>query len=179
MEYTKLFDLRNQYVQPTDYIRLGNTVRIIPLYPQNRQSTRIEDPKKKLKWVPDTSFDFIIEFIKNEDDVFPKLYTSEKMYINLETAFNEPNPFFTLDVMPTVEIYTDDLKQTILGSSNEEQSLNVELINNMGYDPVTDKFDYTVLVKYIDLLVQASTLGNDTSIVPSDIYSKYETINPL
>jgi hypothetical protein len=179
MEYVSLTDLRNGYIPTDGYIRLGNTIRIVPLYPQNRQSIRVEDPKKKLEWVPDTSFGFIINFRKSEEDVFSELYTSEELYLNLEKAFNEPNPFFNLDEIPTVEIYTDDLKQTILGSVNEEQSLNVELINNMGYDPVTDKFDYTVLVKYIDWLVQPSTLGNDTSLKNTSEYSNYETINPL
>lgn len=179
MEYVSLSDLRNEYIPPDNFVRLGNTIRIVPFYPQNRQSLRIENPEQKLKYVEDTTFGFIIDFRKDEDDEFSKLYTSEKMYEDLKKGFNEANPFFTLNEIPTVEIYTDNLKGTILGTSNEEQSLNVELIKNMGYNPVTDKFDYTVLVKYVDWLVQPSTIGADTSLKPPTEYSEYRKIQPL
>lgn len=178
MERVSLNDLRNEYIPPDDYIRLGNTVRIVPLYPQNRQSLRVED-LRNLKYVRDTTFRFIIEFKKNEDDTFSKFYTSETMFDDLKKEFDMGNPFFTRTEIPTVKVYTDNLKDTILGSSNEEQSLNVELRNNMGYDPNTDKFDYDVIVNYIDWLVKPSTLEEDSSLIPSKEYSNYETIEPL
>jgi hypothetical protein len=177
MEYTPIDNLQNNYVPSERYIRLGNTVRIVPTYPQNRQSLRIED-LRNLKYVKDTSFRLIIEFKQNNEDTFSKYYTSEGMYRDLERGIAENNPFFSRSEIPTVTVYTDDLKETILLSSNEESSLNLELINNMGYNVSSDKFDYEVIVRYIDWLVEPSTLLNDTSLIPSKDYSKYELVLP-
>jgi hypothetical protein len=177
MEYTPIDNLQNNYVPSERYIRLGNTIRIVPTYPQNRQSLRIED-LRNLKYVEDTSFRLIIEFKQNNEDTFSKYYTSEGMYNDLERGIAENNPFFTRSEIPTVVVYTDDLKETILRSSNEEGSLNLELVNNMGYNVASDKFDYEVIVRYIDWLVEPSTLLNDTSLIPSGEYSKYELVLP-
>jgi hypothetical protein len=177
MEYTPIANLQNNYVPSERYIRLGNTIRIVPTYPQNRQSLRIED-LRNLNYVKDTTFRLIIEFKKNEEDTFSKYYTSEGMYRDLERGITENNPYFTRSEIPTVLVYTDNLKETIFNSSNEEGSLNLELVKNMGYIVSSDKFDYDVIVRYIDWLVSPSTLEADTSLIPPKEYSEYKLVLP-
>ena len=126
----------------------------------------------QLKYTPNTSFRFIIEFKTSEDDKYSKFYTSEAYYNDLVNSQKDNNPYFSKASFRKDLIVIFNLNQLIsqrISLDSLEGALGVRVSKNLLFDTnylAEDNIygiNYDSLVEYIDwLITQDSTYNADT-----------------
>lgn len=193
MKYKSLSDLKNPYPSPESYRVTETNIILSGIFEKNQRKFKLPS-LSQIKVVEDTSFNFIIQFFKEEifqDDeeaTEPEIpigyWTSEVYYNLLRTARLEGNPYYKPDTFPIVKVYVKDFVHLIQRLSAPELQLDLQTDESMGI-PVdsevgTDNFDYNtinydVMVKYIDWLV-TKPQSFDFSLYPSSALAKIRTI---
>jgi hypothetical protein len=116
----------------------------------------------QLKYIPKTSFRFIVEFVENEDDKYSKFYTSEAYYKDLVNSQKDNNPYFSKSSFKKDLIIKIDLGQLIsqrLKLDIDEGNMGIRVSKNLLFDAnyITEDnvygIDYESLGVYIDWLI--------------------------
>jgi hypothetical protein len=133
----------------------------------------------QLKYTPNTSFRFIIEFTTSEGDKYSKFYTSEAYYKDLVASQTDNNPYFSKVSFRKNTIVVVNLNQLItqrLANDRTERALGIRVSKNLLFDASyiapenPNGIDYDSMVVYIDWLVkQQNNYNADTGgVIPGD-----------
>jgi hypothetical protein len=133
----------------------------------------------QLKYTPNTSFRFIIEFTTSEGDKYSKFYTSEAYYKDLVASQTDNNPYFSKVSFRKNTIVVVNLNQLItqrLSNDTTERALGIRVSKNLLFDSLYIApenpygIDYDSMVVYIDWLVkQQNNYNADTGgVIPGD-----------
>jgi hypothetical protein len=133
----------------------------------------------QLKYTPNTSFRFIIEFTTSENDKYSKFYTSEAYYKDLVTSQKDNNPYFSKASFRKNLIVVINLNQLIsqrIEQDRSEGALGIRLTKNLLFDSnfITNEnsygIDYDSMVSYVDWLVKQESNYNAATggVIPAD-----------
>jgi hypothetical protein len=133
----------------------------------------------QLKYTPNTSFRFIIEFTTNEGDKYSKFYTSEAYYKDLVASQTDNNPYFSKASFRKNTIIVVNLNELItqrLSNDKTERAVGIRVSKNLLFDTSyiapenPNGIDYDSMVVYIDWLVkQQNNYSADTGgVIPED-----------
>lgn len=195
------FDVSASVKQPAPWeIPFNGKIQLSGNYPQNKiEIDRVDI--SKITVVEDTSFRFILVLRNNNLDPNPKLYTSERYYIDLEYAIAESNPYFTLQSFNrsfVVEVVIDELNQRVRNLRSDEIKRGVEVYQSLMFkqnyisgsiDITSEQINHYPLIRYIDWLVSPRNGLDDTynTVLPvwtlgktnlDYFYADYDGIEP-
>jgi hypothetical protein len=134
----------------------------------------------QLKYTPNTSFRFIVEFTTSENDKSSKFFTSEAYYKDLIASQKDNNPYFSKVSFRKNSIVVVNLNQLWEQRYNLdyefESKLGIRVIKNLLFDTnfITPEniwgVDYDSMVVYIDWLIkQQNNYNPDTGgVIPAD-----------
>jgi hypothetical protein len=133
----------------------------------------------QLKYTPNTSFRFIIEFTTSEGDKYSKFYTSEAYYKDLVASQTDNNPYFSKASFRKNTIIVVNLNELItqrLTNDRTERAVGIRVSKNLLFDTSyiapenPNGIDYDSMVVYIDwLLKQQNNYSADTGgVIPED-----------
>jgi hypothetical protein len=147
----------------------------------------------KVKSVKDTTFNFIIRFIKkdtilserervadNEENTVNDrgneigFWTSETYYNKLKDAAAKNNPYVSVKNSVILSIPIDTLLEGVRRNRIYELQESIDMRINLGIDPDNldyDKIDYDKIVKYIDAMIDSTNSEN------TNIAKEYATFN--
>jgi hypothetical protein len=124
----------------------------------------------QLKYTPNTSFRFIVEFKTSENDKYSKFYTSEAYYKDLVTSQKENNPYFSKASFRKNSIIVININQLItqrFEMDSIEGNVGVRVTKNILFDANFTTADenmyginYDAFVEYIDWLIKQDTIYN-------------------
>jgi len=159
MEYKRLTALDNQYPNITAYQSgsVNNTDVLKGIYADKNHIEFSIPTLDTLKYVPGTTFRFILSIAKDTLDTNPLLYTSEKYYKDLQSANIENNPYFVIpsfDPNYVVNYYYSDVLTTWQKMTNLETGSAVQMNENIFVNS-SGSIDFDNLVYYIDWCVGA------------------------
>lgn len=116
----------------------------------------------QLKYVPNTNFRFIIEFIESENDKYSKFFTSEAYYKDLVNSQKDNNPYFSKLSFRKDLIATVNLSQLIsqrISLDATEGNMGIRVTKNLLFDTnymMEDNIygiNYEALCEYINWLI--------------------------
>jgi len=134
----------------------------------------------QLKYTPNTSFRFIVEFTMSEGDKYSVFYTSEAYYKDLVASQKDNNPYFSKASFRKNTIVVLNLNglaaQRDAQDDNDETPKGIRVRKNLLFDSnfVTPEnihgIDYDSMVVYIDWLIkeQKDYDANNGGVIPSD-----------
>ena len=123
----------------------------------------------QLKYTPNTSFRFIVEFTTSENDKYSKFYTSEAYYKDLVSSQKDNNPYFSKASFRKNSIITINISQLItqrLEMDSTEGLIGVRTTKNVLFDTNFSNteniygINYDALVEYIDWLLTQDKIYN-------------------
>jgi len=153
MKYVSVNNIKNPYpvnepefinsaITKSDFIIADREKYVLSgKYPNNIADYPIINPENLVKFVPGTSFRFIIEFNPNN------LYTSELYYNDLKKAYDENNPWFNVVNSPTVKLDFNFLQ-------NYKNKNGFKIVEKYSEVEITDTLDTEEkMCRHIDWLV--------------------------
>lgn len=123
----------------------------------------------QLKYTPNTSFRFIVEFKTSEDDKYSKFYTSEAYYKDLVASQKDNNPYFSKLSFRKNSIIVVNINQLItqrFEMDSAEGLLGLRVTKNVLFDTnfITTEniygINYDSFVEYIDWLIKQDEIYN-------------------
>jgi hypothetical protein len=141
----------------------------------------------QLKYTPNTSFRFIIEFTMSEGDKYSKFFTSEAYYKDLVASQTDNNPYFSKASFRKNSIVVVNLNQLAAQrdalDEDIESKLGLRVSKNLLFDAnfVTPEnihgIDYDSMVVYIDWLVtQQKNYNPETGgVIPGEELGDWNT----
>jgi peptidoglycan hydrolase CwlO-like protein len=167
MDYKRLIELDNQYPNLRNY-KTGskeNTDVLKGIYADVNHIEFSIPTIDMVKYVPGTTFRFILSLAKDTTDINPMLYTSETYYKDLQSANVENNPYFIIpsfDPNYIVHYYYSDVLATWQKMKNLETGSAVQMHENIFINQ-SGTIDFDNLVYYIDWCVdKVNPLDTDT-----------------
>ena len=141
----------------------------------------------QLKYTPNTSFRFIIEFTMSESDKYSKFFTSEAYYKDLVASQKDNNPYFSKASFRKNSIVVVNLNQLAAQrdalDEDIESKLGLRVSKNLLFDAnfVTPEnihgIDYDSMVVYIDWLVTEQKNYNPETggVIPGELLGDWNT----
>jgi hypothetical protein len=141
----------------------------------------------QLKYTPNTSFRFIVEFTMSEGDKYSAFYTSEAYYKDLVASQKDNNPYFSKASFRKNTIVVLNLNglaaQRDAQDENDESKKGIRVTKNLLFDAnfVTPEnihgIDYDSMVVYIDWLIkeQKDYDANNGGVIPSGLLGVWST----
>jgi hypothetical protein len=141
----------------------------------------------QLKYTPNTSFRFIIEFTMSESDKYSKFFTSEAYYKDLVASQKDNNPYFSKASFRKNSIVVVNLNQLAAQrdalDEDIESKLGLRVTKNLLFDAnfVTPEnihgIDYDSMVVYIDWLVTEQKNYNPETggVIPGEELGDWNT----
>jgi hypothetical protein len=140
----------------------------------------------QLKYTPNTSFRFIVEFTTSEGDKYSKFFTSEAYYKDLEASQKDNNPYFSKASFRKNTIVVVNLNELMAQRESlgqDESKVGIRLNKNVLFDVNfvdaitgnTHGVDYDSMVVYIDWLVKQQNNYNPDNggVIPADLLGEW------
>lgn len=140
----------------------------------------------QLKYTPNTSFRFIVEFTTSEGDKYSKFYTSEAYYKDLVASQKDNNPYFSKASFRKNTIVVVNLNELMAQRENlgkDEDDVGIRVNKNVLFDvnfvdPITlntHGIDYDSMVEYIDWLVKQQNNYNPDNggVIPGELLGEW------
>jgi hypothetical protein len=140
----------------------------------------------QLKYTPNTSFRFIVEFTTSEGDKYSKFFTSEAYYKDLVASQKDNNPYFSKASFRKNTIVVVNLNELMVQRDKlgaEEDDVGIRVNKNVLFDvnfvdPITVNthgVDYDSMVVYIDWLVKEQKNYNPDNggVIPGELLGEW------
>jgi hypothetical protein len=154
-------------------------------YPENKVYFPVYDISN-ITVNPDININFILKinsYLKSGQGVGTryKLFTSSKIYEYLVDAYNRNIPYPALSkLVEVVEIDLKTLIDFVKFQRPEEETVNVEINNNVGIKFNKDRNDYEIdydtLLKYIDWVVTKPGINYEERLIPVNEISDVQIV---
>jgi hypothetical protein len=186
MEYIPLNKLPNKYPSITNYSwEDGSYIILDGEYPTNYIAFR-KPFLNQLKWVPDTTFKFIVNIKASKVDPYQQFYTSQDYYKLLEKSLLDNNPYFPKlsfkkENIIDVEV-SDALSIFFNRNTKAEGEYGVRVFRNFFCESDLNQYfngiNYENLIKYLDWLLRPSAPYDidQGGVLPATTNSKYEIL---
>ena len=140
----------------------------------------------QLKYTPNTSFRFIVEFTTSEGDKYSKFFTSEAYYKDLVASQKDNNPYFSKASFRKNTIVVVNLNELMAQRDKlgkDEDTVGIRVNKNVLFDvnfvdPITVNthgVDYDSMVEYIDWLVteQKNYNPDNGGVIPGELLGEW------
>ena len=186
MEYIPLNKLPNKYPSVTNYSwEDGSYIILDGEYPTNYIAFR-KPFLNQLKWVPETTFKFIVNIKASKVDPYQQFYTSQDYYKLLEKSLLDNNPYFPKlsfkkENIIDVEV-SDALSIFFNRNTKAEGEYGVRVFRNFFCESDLNQYfngiNYQNLIKYLDWLLRPSAPYDidQGGVLPATTNSKYEIL---
>lgn len=164
MEYIKLQNLQNRYPSILNYkSKVKDFITLEGKYPLDNKIDFKISPINEIKLddiqsIDGTSFRFVLAIKEKSNDRNSVYYTSPPFLKDLQSALNEPNPYFITDALKKefiVEYVLENVLNLVKGFRKDETDNFAVNVNKHFFITSDDKIDYKTLVKYIDFVVSS------------------------
>jgi hypothetical protein len=186
MEYIPLNKLPNKYPSVTNYSwEDGSYIILDGEYPTNYIAFR-KPFLNQLKWVPDTTFKFIVNIKASKVDPYQQFYTSQDYYKLLEKSLLDNNPYFpklSFKKENIIDVEVSDALSIFFNRNTEEEGkYGVRVFRNFFCESDLKEYfngiNYESLIKYLNwLLLPSAPYDIDQGgVLPATTNSKYEIL---
>jgi hypothetical protein len=168
MQYVSLSKIPNKYPDLKNYTKFKDDVVLLKgLYPE-KNTINFQLPKyEDITPIDNTSFRFVIAVAADENDKFPKYFTSKTFYSDIKLAYNVGNPFFPIQALiggnNVMSIYLKQYFEIFDKIETDEKDTPVDVVKNIFISDVVGPDNNLEIEKKKKEIVELETKLNAVS----------------